>query len=173
MHSSGFSRSKIAPGTSSSFSFTFSHFFFSIPPSILLFWAVWTLLKHSTPLSACLFTFAPPPNNPINGSAPSLGPRLSLFSEVSYYKKLVGAFHSTQKSGNFGWFIKWNGPFRFGPTGIFGTSFEGGPLWPVWSFRSVGPKCPFPFAKLLFPVPLFSILLTRTSIFQWKVKCSE
>ena len=39
-----------------------------------------------------------------------------------------GAFHSTQKSGNVGWFIKWNGPFRFGPTGIFGTSFEGGPL---------------------------------------------
>ena len=37
---------------------------------------------------------------------------------------------------------KCNGPFRFGPTGIFGTSFEGGPLWPVWSFRSVGPKCP-------------------------------
>ena len=30
-------------------------------------------------------------------------------------------------SGNFGWYIKWNGPFRLGPTGIFGTSFEGGP----------------------------------------------
>ena len=53
-----------------------------------------------------------------------------------------GAFRSTQNSGNFGWYIKCNGPFRFGPTGIFGTSFEGGPLWPVWSFRSVGPKCP-------------------------------
>ena len=26
---------------------------------------------------------------------------------------------------NFGWYIKWNEPFRFGPTGIFGTSFEG------------------------------------------------
>ena len=62
-----------------------------------------------------------------------------------------GAFHSTQKSGNFGWFIKWNGPFRFGPTGIFGTSFEGDPLWPVWSFRSVGPKCRFPFAKIVVP----------------------
>ena len=24
--------------------------------------------------------------------------------------------------------LKGNGPFRFGPTGIFGTSFEGGPL---------------------------------------------
>ena len=41
---------------------------------------------------------------------------------------ILGAFHSTQNSGNFGWYIKWNGPFRFGPTGIFGTSFEGGPL---------------------------------------------
>ena len=39
-----------------------------------------------------------------------------------------GAFHSTQNSGNFGWYIKWNGPFQFGPTGIFRTSFEGGPL---------------------------------------------
>ena len=33
------------------------------------------------------------------------------------------AFHSTQTSGNFGWFIKWNGPFQFRPTGIFGTSW--------------------------------------------------
>ena len=39
-----------------------------------------------------------------------------------------GAFHSTQNSGNFGWYIKWNGPFRFDPTGIFGTSLKGGPL---------------------------------------------
>ena len=38
-----------------------------------------------------------------------------------------GAFHSTQNSGNFGRYIKWNGPFRFGPTGIFRTSFEGAP----------------------------------------------
>ena len=38
------------------------------------------------------------------------------------------AFHSTQNSRNFGWYIKWNGPFLFGPTGILGTSFEGGPL---------------------------------------------
>ena len=49
---------------------------------------------------------------------------------ILYWKRieLGGAFHSTQNSGNFGWYIKWNGPFRFGPTGIFGTSFEGGPL---------------------------------------------
>ena len=62
-----------------------------------------------------------------------------------------GAFHSTQNSGNFIWYIKWKGQFRFGPTGIFGTSFEGGPLWPVWSFRSVGPKFPFPFDKIVVP----------------------
>ena len=47
--------------------------------------------------------------------------------------------------------IKWNRPFRFGPTGMFGASFEGGPLWPVWLFRSVGPKCPFPFDKIAVP----------------------
>ena len=42
-------------------------------------------------------------------------------------------------------------PFRFGPTGIFGTSFEGGPLRLVWLSRSVGPKCPFPFDKIVVP----------------------
>ena len=47
--------------------------------------------------------------------------------------------------------IKWNGPFRFGPTAIFGTSFKGGPLWPVGSFWSVGPKCPFPCDKIVVP----------------------
>ena len=61
------------------------------------------------------------------------------------------AFRSTQNSGNFGWYIKWNGPVRFGPTGIFETSFKGGPLWLVWSFWSVGPKYPFPFDKIVVP----------------------
>ena len=65
------------------------------------------------------------------------------------WTQFMGAFHSTQNSGNFGWYTKWNGPFRFGPTGIFGTSFEGGPLWPIGSFRSVGPKCPFPFGRIV------------------------
>ena len=77
----------------------------------------------------------------------------------------MGAFHSTQNSGNYRWYIKWNGPFRFGPTEIFGTSFEGDPLWPVWSFRSVGRSdrnVPFHLTKLLFPLPLSCILLTRT-----------
>ena len=40
---------------------------------------------------------------------------------------------------------------RFGLTAIFGTSFEGGPLWPIRSFRSVGPKCPFSFDKIVVP----------------------
>ena len=78
---------------------------------------------------------------------PGYGPVIISFS----FRLFQGAFHSTQNSGNSGWFIKWNGPFRFGPTGIFGTSFEGGPQWPVWSFRSVEPKCPFPFAKIVVP----------------------
>ena len=72
-----------------------------------------------------------------------------------------GAFHSTQSSGNFGWYIKWNGPFRFGLTGIFGTSFEGSPLWPDQ------PKCPFPFDKIVPPIPLICILLTRTITMGW------
>ena len=62
----------------------------------------------------------------------------------------LGTFHSTQNSRNFGWYIKWNRSFRFGPTGILGTSFEGGPLWPV------EPKFSFPFDK--FVVPSTSLL---------------
>ena len=85
----------------------------------------------------------------------------------------MGAFHSTQNSGNFAWFIKWNGPFRFGPTGIFGTSFEGGPQWPVWFFGRSDRNVPFHLPKLLSPVPLFCILITRTSSFHWKVKYCE
>ena len=33
---------------------------------------------------------------------------------------ILGIFHLTQNSGNFGWY----GPFRFGPSEILGTSFE-------------------------------------------------
>ena len=69
VHSSGFSRGKIAPGTFSSFSFTFSCFILSIPPSVLLFWAVFTPLKHSTPLSAMFVYIRVPPNNLINDRA--------------------------------------------------------------------------------------------------------
>ena len=36
---------------------------------------------------------------------------------------------------------------------IFLTTFEGGPLWPVWSFRSVGLNVPFYLTKLLSQVP--------------------
>ena len=87
VHSSGFSPGKIAQGTPSSFSFTFSFFFLSIPPSILLFWAVLSPLKHSAwlPPCQCLHLRPSPLNNPINLRAPSSGPRLSLFSEVSYW----------------------------------------------------------------------------------------
>ena len=51
-------------------------FLLSIPSSILLFWAVLTPLKT--------VYIRVPPNNSINARAPSLGLRLSLFSEVSY-----------------------------------------------------------------------------------------
>ena len=83
-------------------------------------------------------------------------PALTRVSRVS-----MGAFHLTQNSGSFGWYTKWNGPFRFGPTGISGTSFEGGPRWSVWSFRSTEMSL-FNLTKLLSPVPLLCILLTRT-----------
>ena len=59
-------------------------------------------------------------------------------------RKTLGAFHSTQNSGNFGsGYIKWNGPFRFDPTGIFEDRFEVVDF--DRSFRSIRPKFPFPF----------------------------
>ena len=64
---------------------------------------------------------------------------------------MKSAFHSTQNSRNFCWYITLNGPFRFGPTRIFETTFESGPLWPVRLSRSVGPKCPFPFDTIVVP----------------------
>ena len=68
-----------------------------------------------------------------------------------FYRK--GTFHSTQNSGNFGWYIKSNRPFWFGLTGIFRTS--GGPLWLVRSFWLLGPKSPFQFDKIVVPSTSF------------------
>ena len=88
-----------------------------------------------------------------------------MFTPQHSINKSMGAFHATQKSGNFSWYIKWNQPFWFGPTRILGSSFEGGPLWLVWSFQFVGPKCPFPFDKIVSPQYrsfVSCILLTRT-----------
>jgi len=51
-----------------------------------------------------------------------------LLAEIGWDLVHHGHFPSTQNSGNFSCYIKWNGPFWFGPTGIFGTSFEVGPL---------------------------------------------
>ena len=72
------SRFKITPGTSS-FSFTFSCFFFQFHLPLCYF-----ELKHFSSLSAMFVYIRVPANNPINAHAPSLGPRLSLFSDVSY-----------------------------------------------------------------------------------------
>ena len=77
---------------------------------------------------------------------------LPFFSNLlgnSWILKRKGFFHSIQNSRNFGWYIKWNRLFWFGPTGIFRTRFEGGPLWMVWSFQSVGLKSPFPFDEIV------------------------
>ena len=102
--SSDFSPGKIAPGTSSSFSFTFSCFFFQFHIPFCYFegglggvlsiaaWSrpglghsylrifVLTPLKYSTSLSATFVYIRLFPNNLITPCAPSLGPRLSLFS---------------------------------------------------------------------------------------------
>ena len=73
--------------------------------------------------------------------------------------ELTGAFHSTQNSGNFDWYInhfdlirpEYSGPalkvVHFDWSGYLGRSDR---------------NVPFHLTKLLSPVPLFCILLTRT-----------
>ena len=58
--------------------------------------------------------------------------------EFLLWSLITGCFSFSSKFRNFRLEIKWNGPFQFGPTGIFGNTFEGGPLWLVWSLLSVG-----------------------------------
>ena len=59
--------------------------------------------------------------------------------------------------------IKWNRPFRLGPTGIFGTSFQGSPFLPCLFISGRSDRnLPFQLTKLLTPAPLFCILFTRT-----------
>ena len=75
-----------------------------------------------------------------------------------------GTFHWTQNSGNFGWFIKINGIDYFG---LVWPEYSEPALMVVhfdWSghFGWSDQKVPFHLTKLLSPVPLFCILLTRT-----------
>ena len=49
-------------------------------------------------------------------------------------------------------------------SGIFGTSFEGGPLWPVQLSRSVGPKYPFPFDKSVVPSTALLYSATKRAV---------
>ena len=75
-----------------------------------------------------------------------------------------GSFPFSPKFRTFQLEIKiWNGPFRFGPAAIFGTTFEDGLHWDrpghfCRSYRNV----PFHLTKLLSTVPLLWVLLTIT-----------
>ena len=59
---------------------------------------------------------------------------------------VLGVFHLTQNSGNFGWY----GPFRFGPSEILGTSFERSTLTGPVLDRS-DRNAPFHLTKLFVP----------------------
>ena len=85
------------PGTQTKRSFIYGivwgthfHVFFSFNSTFrFAILSCFNPLKHSTSLSALSAMFVyirVPTNNPINARAPSLGPRLSLFSEVSYWE---------------------------------------------------------------------------------------
>ena len=89
VHSSGICRGKIAPGTSSCLSFTFSDFFLSITSTILRSCYAKTLLSllQSALRSAMFVSTRVPPNKPIRACADTFDPRLSLFFKVSYSRK--------------------------------------------------------------------------------------
>ena len=61
--------------------------------------------------------------------------------------EILGAFYSAPKIRE----ISVRNQIWFSTTGLFGTTFEGGQLWPVHSFRSVRPKCSFLFDKIVVP----------------------
>ena len=65
------------------------------------------------------FTPLPEPRADCCSYCPSL-------NELIQLGKSKGPFHSAQNSGKFWLEIKWNRPFRFGLTGVFGTTLEGG-----------------------------------------------
>ena len=48
--------------------------------------------------------------------------------KIASWDTIHSSSDSTPNSGNFGLYFKWNGPFRFGPTGILGPSFQDGPV---------------------------------------------
>ena len=54
--------------------------------------------------------------------------KLARNGEKTNGSNWFGLFPFSPKSQKFRLEIKWNGPFWYGPTGIFGTTFEGAPL---------------------------------------------
>ena len=87
-------------------------------------------------------------------------------------------FHSTQKSGNFGSYVKWTDHF-----GLVRPEYSG-PALKVVHFDYSGlfgrpdRNVPFHLRKLLSPVPLFFVLLTRTItkqnvLFHWACGISK
>ena len=72
----------------------------------------------------------------------------ALIAASNWLGKIYGCYPLCQRFRKFRSEIKWKGPFRFLPTGIFGTTSGGGPLISVGIFR---PKFAVPFTEFLFP----------------------
>ena len=96
-----------------------------------LFEPRWNIPLHFPP---CLFTdIRVPPNNSINANVPSLGPRLSLFSEVSYFFEKVSFQNFWKYRGGVIWNILQKVSVKLG---VF-TTLPGIPRglskkWKIW-----------------------------------------
>ena len=74
---------------------------------------VFVLLRLNVPMSQNMHVYKA---TPLTLSAFTCNKTINRLNAL--FKNTWGAFHSTQNSGNFSWFIKWNGPFRFADRNI-------------------------------------------------------
>ena len=74
---------------------------------------VFVLLRLKVPMSQNMHVYKA---TPLTLSAFNCNKTINRLNAL--FKNTSGAFHSTQNSGNFSWFIIWNGPFRFADRNI-------------------------------------------------------
>ena len=102
-------------------------------------WVTHTCLAH-------FYKGVPLPPAPTGGIALNV-PNFGTIPWWAAYGNL-GHFPFSPKFWKFWSETQCNGPFWFAPTGVFGTSFQGGPLQSAQSFQLVRRKCPFSFVKI-------------------------
>ena len=84
----------------------------------------WLVTRHQYGISALVSQTS------FRGETSGSAVKCRLLSQTKTTRVDIGRFPLSPKFRIFWLEIRSNWPLRFGSTGIFGTSFEGGPLWP-------------------------------------------